>query len=363
MAFWSHQINQKTGRPFESQQEFDQRVQDVSGRHGAVIDFFQQELEGLYPKLDRTKTRAALARYIAAYGDPPSDPNQLKGWTRNFTRSINRMRIDEQRGWLEDAGLDPDKDWNTPDAQRVMMDNSTKIWGGPEGDAFSSFGDAEAHSELDPGTTSMGLQGIEDTTGAVTGTGPDATESPDARLKAYYDAIYSRQDESRIAASAGNQARRENRGAGLQGGLSQLGTAQAVANAQLGYKQNTNAQALQYLGMDQGVQMQQDALAAQAAQFNASQRAAAAQQAYAARGQLGGTIGGIAGGVVGGVIQAYTGAPVAGAFTAAGTGLGSMAGAGAGAGAVPGAASYSTRGMGSLAKKGGSSSGGSSSNY
>jgi hypothetical protein len=180
--------------------------------------------------------------------------------------------------------------------------------------------------------------------------GPSTEQDPAIRLKQFYDAIYNPQTASRISQMAGNQARRASQGAGVRGGLSDASVAYQGQNALLGYDQNVNAQALQYMGMENQQEMGMAQLAQQNAQFNAQQRAIAAQNAYGQRQQMGGTIGGAVGGVVGGIVQGYTGAPVMGAFTAAGTGIGSIAGGGQ----APGA--YTVKGMGSLAKSGATSS-------
>jgi hypothetical protein len=348
MAFWSAQINQDTGLPFKSLEEFSAKAQSVSKKHSTTIDYFAEQLEGYLPRLNRKKVKAKLAEYIAAYGEPPKDANELKRWGRNFAGSINRFRIDEIRAAAIDRGENPDDPQVlTRINQEINGDTwDTKTQNNTLEGAWEAFGDAEAHTQLQGNVVSGDLQSIEDSApGSITeGDSGKPEQDPTERLKQFYDAIYNPQTASRIGQMAGVQGRRAQRGAGIRGGLADASVAQQTANAQLGYDQNVNAQALQYMGMENQKEIGLAQLAQQNAQFNAQQRALAAQNAYAQRGQTGGVIGGIAGGIVGGLIQGYTGAPVAGAFTAAGTGIGSMAGAGN----APGA--YTVRSSSSLAK-------------
>jgi len=339
MAFWSSEIDPSTGMPF-TKEGYAARLAGVKSKYPKLVDALTSSLERMFPNMNRDRARAKVAEYMAVLGDPPTNPDELKGWVRKSFGAKFRQLYDKEKqdrlvaqglakwttgpeggGYTIADGVDPAE---YEAASKALDEEMQTTWGDAGGlDGWSgSFGGVDTQSS----ELGLDIQGINDAT-PLTG-GEEDEKDPATRLKAYYDALYSPGDELSISRMAGNQARRASRGAGVRGGLSDASAAHQTANAALGYRQNTNAQALQFMGQDQGHQLGIAQLQQQALQFNAQQRQAAALAAYNQRQQLGGTIGGVAGLIGGGIIQVATGAPVAGAGAAAGTAIGSAYGGG-----------------------------------
>lgn len=342
MGWWNAEINQATGLPF-TDAEYKANVAALTAKQGKLFDFMaSKEMDN--PEGDPAKYKQRLIEMAAILGPPPdgADANALASWVNKFkSLRYNRLGNVKLKAEREAAGWTDEKYRADPKGYYAWLKSHMASMGESTSGAIWDDWSAEDIAE------SVRV-GESDSPGSMSGASEAEAVAPSAddRLAEYYKALYSAGDEKRLGDMASSQAARGSYAAGVRGGAMGQGISQAAADAGFKYRQNTNAQALQYMGMDQGVQMHADSLAAQAEQFNAQQKAMAAQQSFLQRQQTGGLIGGIIGTGIGAIAQAAGlpgGAQIGGAL---GGGIGSMAGGGQSPGA------YTVKGYGSLAKNG-----------
>lgn len=300
----------------------------------------------------------AVTFAMAQLGGPPEDRVERKAWAKNVMLVAGQMaRASDRAVWENKAGHKWGEGTLKGEALTAYQDESVKDWGTMPALTAQDFNTLTDEKSLE-GLADTIMYAADEDPSLITGNEGDGSgggDDPTTRLKAYYDALYNHSTASQIAAMAGGQARRSQRGRGLRGGLSDLAAAGAVNRGLEGYAAQTNDQALRYMGMDQGVMMQEAALRQQAGMYNADLMNRYMQDQFNRRSQMGGMVGGITGGLIGAVAQ-YAGLPGGAQLgTALGTGIGSAAGGGQ----APGIYQYQYKPSGSIKKPGGG--GGSSS--
>lgn len=337
MAFWQEHINPETGRPFNSEGEFNDRAVRIHKERGPAIDYIMAQLEQKYPELNRKATRIKLAKFMAAYQDMPSDPDAIKNWGKGFMDMMQVYNWSELQEQAQRAGWTPEKQKADPNGFAQWSQKNAQPWLGSTRDTGLFAG------QVDSLDVALGLQSEEDTDGSISGKGDKGDYNK--RMQLFREALYNPQVAQRLGGIAAEQSARGSYAAGVRGPAAPQGIAQAVTDSQMQYDQAVNAQALQLMGIENAHEANAAQLALQNRQFNAGLLAQQQQQ----RQQTGGTIGGIIGGVVGSIPALFPGGQGVAAITAPaaaaiGTGIGSVA-AGAGGGRAGGS-------LGSSARKG-----------